>query len=63
VGFFLGFSYLFGVVLDFGVVAVYAGIVLYYVWATAVAAYGFRVGGWADRAAEMMDERGTTPDD
>jgi len=60
-GFFLGFSYLAGVVLGYGVVGVYAGVALYYVWATAVAGYGFRFGGWATRAAEMMDARGSAP--
>ncbi len=60
VGFFLGFSYLASVTLDYGVVGVYAGIVLYYVWVAAVVAAGFRWGGWADRAARMMAERGTS---
>ena len=58
-GFLLGFSYLTSVVLDFGVVGIYAGIVLYYAWATVIVAAGFRWGGWADRAARMMKERGT----
>ncbi len=59
-GFMVGFSWLFGVYLGYRVVAVYAGILLYYVWATAVVGAGFYWGGWAPRAAKMMAERGST---
>ncbi len=57
VGFLLGFSYLASVVLGWGVVGVYAGIVLYYVWATLVVGWGFARGDWASRATAMMEER------
>jgi putative MATE family efflux protein len=56
-GFMLGFSYLAGVTLDYGLVGVYAGVVLSYVWWAVVVAAGFRYGDWADRAADMMAER------
>jgi hypothetical protein len=56
-------SYLTAVVLDWVVVGLYAGIFGYYTWSFLVVAVGFRYGGWADRATEMMAERGsTTPD-
>ena len=61
-GFYLGFSYLTAVVLDWGVTGFYAGIFGYYTWSLLVVAAGFRYGGWADRAAEMMAERAGTPD-
>ncbi|WP_459193233.1 MATE family efflux transporter [Halosimplex sp. J119] len=55
--FMVGFSYLFGVTLDYGLPAVYAGVVLSYVcWAVVVAA-GFLRGEWAETAASMMAER------
>ncbi|WP_368408865.1 MATE family efflux transporter [Halorussus limi] len=58
-GFMVGFSWLFGVYLGFGVEGVYAGIFLYFVWALLVVAAGFRWGGWAGKAAAMMEERGS----
>jgi Na+-driven multidrug efflux pump len=58
-GFMVGFAWLVGVHLDYGVVGVYAAVFLYYVWSLAVVAAGFRWGGWAGRAAEMMEERGS----
>ena len=42
-----------------GVVGVYTGIVLFYLWGALVVAYGFARGDWADRATAMMDERGS----
>ena len=57
--FLLGFSYLTSVVLGWGVVGVYAGIVVHYLWMLVVIARGFVYGGWAERAATMMDERGS----
>jgi MATE family multidrug resistance protein len=57
--FFLGFSYLASVVLGWGVVGVYVGVVLFYVWGALVVAAGFYWGGWAARATDMMEERGT----
>jgi len=62
-GFYLGFSAFASLVLDWGVVGIYAGIMLYYAWSFLVVAYGFRYGGWAGRAAAMMAERGTATDD
>jgi len=61
-GFYLGFSAVASLVLDWGVVGIYAGIMLYYAWSFLVVAYGVRYGG-ADRAAAMMAERGTAADD
>ncbi|WP_132059179.1 MATE family efflux transporter [Halorussus amylolyticus] len=58
-GFLVGFSWLVGVHLGYGVPGVYAGIFCYYVWALLVVGAGFRWGGWADRAAKMMEERGS----
>ena len=58
-GFMLGFSYLTGVVLGFGVIGVYAGIVLYNVWAAAIVGIQFYRGSWVDRATAMMEERGS----
>ncbi|WP_368409377.1 MATE family efflux transporter [Halorussus gelatinilyticus] len=58
-GFMVGFSWLFGVRLGFGVTGVYAGIFLYFVWALLVVAAGFQWGGWATKAAAMMEERGS----
>jgi len=58
-GFLLGFSYLASVVLGWGVVGVYAGVALQWVWALVVVAWGFARGDWASKAAEMMDARGS----
>lgn len=56
-GFMLGFAYLTGVTLGYGLPGVYVGIVLSYAWWALVVAAGFLWGGWADRAAELMAER------
>jgi len=61
-GFFLGFSYLASVVFGYGVVGVYAGVVLHYVWSMVVVAVGFHWGGWAGRAASMMEARSSADD-
>jgi Na+-driven multidrug efflux pump len=61
-GFMLGFSWLVAVHLGYGVVGVYAGIFLYFVWALLVVAAGFQWGGLAGRAVEMMEERGSVGD-
>jgi Na+-driven multidrug efflux pump len=62
-GFYLGLSSLTAVVLNWGIVGLYAGIFGYYTWSFVVVAAGFRYGGWADRATEMMAERGSTNSD
>ncbi|ACM55951.1 hypothetical protein Hlac_0347 [Halorubrum lacusprofundi ATCC 49239] len=48
----------------------YVGVSLAYAWMALVVTVGFRYSGWADRAAEMMAERGagdecdaSTPDE
>jgi Na+-driven multidrug efflux pump len=61
-GFMVGFTYLTGVVLDYGVVGAYAGIALSYVWMAGVVAVSFWRSDWATRAAAMMTERGSTYD-
>ncbi len=58
-GFMLGFSYLAAIVLDFGVIGVYAGIVLYNVWAATIVGAQFYRGTWVRRATAMMEERGS----
>jgi MATE family multidrug resistance protein len=62
-GFYLGASYLFGVVLDWGVTGAYVGILGYYAWAALVVVYGFQRGDWAARATDMMAQRGSAGDD
>jgi putative MATE family efflux protein len=61
-GFTLGFAYLFGVRLGFGLTGVYAGLVLTYAWWALAVAGGFLWGDWADKAAEMMAERADASD-
>jgi putative MATE family efflux protein len=61
-GFMLGFSYLTAVVLDFGLIGIYAGMVLTYVWWSLVVLAGFLWGDWAGKAEEMIAERATTSD-
>jgi putative MATE family efflux protein len=60
--FFLGFSYLSSVVFGWGVVGIYAGIVLYYVSALCIVVVGFQYGDWAARATDMMEDRGSLTD-
>jgi MATE family multidrug resistance protein len=55
--FYLGLSYVAGVVFELGLVGVYAGVAGYYTWSCLVVAVGFQYGGWAERAADMMDDR------
>ncbi|SFB70164.1 putative efflux protein, MATE family [Halobiforma haloterrestris] len=57
----VGVSYVFGIRLGYGLPAVYASIVVYYLWATIYVVVGFYRGGWVERTQSMMDERGTTP--
>ncbi|WP_436908351.1 MATE family efflux transporter [Halosimplex marinum] len=58
-GFLLGFGYLSSVVLGWGVLGIYAAVALQQFWALAVVTWGFARGGWAEKAAAMMDERGS----
>ncbi len=60
--FYVGFSYAAVSYLEWGVTGIAVGIVLNYVWALAIVVAGFRYGGWAEKAARMMDERGTATD-
>ncbi|WP_135828797.1 MATE family efflux transporter [Halorussus halobius] len=61
-GFTLGFSYLFGVVLDYGLWGVYVGLGLSYAWWAVGVAAGFWWGDWAEKAGEMMAERAEASD-
>ena len=53
----LGFSFLVGVILGYGILGVYIGLLLTFVWRASVVTVGFLRGGWADKAASMMAER------
>lgn len=57
--FFLGFSYLVGTILEYGVMGAYGGIVLMYMWWALLVSGSFVRGNWADRAVEMMESRRT----
>lgn len=57
--FFIGFSYLIGSVLDYGVVGAYGGIVLMYVWWALLVTGSFVRSDWAGRATAMMKDRRT----
>ncbi|MWG34890.1 MATE family efflux transporter [Halomarina oriensis] len=62
-GFMVGFTYLAGVVWDYGVLGAYAGLALSYVWMAFVVASSFHRGDWAGRATRMLADRGSTADD
>jgi len=55
--FMLGASYLLGITLGYGLLGVYAGLVLSYVCWAAIVAAGFLRGEWTERAASMISER------
>ena len=55
----LGLTYLLGVMLGWGALGAYVGIAATYLWMATVVAGGFHFSDWADRAAGMMEERGT----
>ncbi|WP_243637813.1 MATE family efflux transporter [Natrarchaeobius oligotrophus] len=55
--FMLAGSYLLAVTLGYGLVGVYAGIVLSYAARAAIVAAGFQWGGWEALAARMLSER------
>jgi putative MATE family efflux protein len=59
----LGGTYLAGEVLDVGIVAVYAVLILSYLWMVSLATVWFFKGDWEARASTMMDERGTSDSD
>ncbi|MFQ3319421.1 MAG: MATE family multidrug resistance protein [Natronomonas sp.] len=61
--FMLGFTYVVGVVLGYGAVGAYVGIGLTYVWMALVVVGCFHFGGWAERAASMLAERGSVQTD
>ena len=48
-----------GVVLGYGVAGAYLGLGLTCVWMALVVAVGFHAGRWADRAADMLQDRGS----
>jgi putative MATE family efflux protein len=61
-GLFLGLSWLLGRTLGLGPTGAYVGVSAAYAWMALVVAAGFRYSGWATRAADMMDARGSGPD-
>jgi Na+-driven multidrug efflux pump len=61
-GLFLGLSWLLGRTAGFGPPGAYVGVLAAYGWMALVVAVGFRYSGWASRAADMMDARGSAPD-
>jgi hypothetical protein len=60
-GLFLGLSWLLGRTAGLGPTGAYVGVSAAYVWMALVVAVGFRYTGWAGRAADMMDARGSGP--
>ena len=52
----LGFSYVTAVILGYGLVGAYAGIVLTHVCWAAIVVAGFRWSSWADTAAALIAE-------
>lgn len=58
--FMLGITWVFGVRFEFGVVAAYVGIVADYVWRNVVVYSYYAKGGWLERGADMMADRGST---
>lgn len=61
--FLLGFSYVVGIHLGYGLPAIYAAILLNYATWAAVVAIGFQWGSWADKAADLIDERAASEAD
>ncbi|SFR34138.1 MULTISPECIES: MATE family efflux transporter [Halorubrum] len=60
-GLFLGLSWLLGRTAGLGPAGAYVGVSAAYVWMALVVAAGFHYSGWATRAADMMDARGSGP--
>jgi putative MATE family efflux protein len=61
-GFMLGASYLLAIVLGWGVLGIYVGLVSNYLTWAVVAVVGFAWGDWAEQAAGMMAERAEISD-
>ena len=59
----LGGTYLFGVVLGYGVVAVYAAYLVSYLWMVALVTVWFLKGDWQARASSMIAARGSSSAD
>lgn len=60
--FLLGFSYVVGIMLGFGLPGIYAGILLNYLCWMVVVTIGFFRGGWMAKAASLIDERAEAAD-
>lgn len=58
--FLLGTTWVFGLHLKYGVMAAYAGIVADYTWRNVVLCAYYAWGGWLERGAGMMADRGST---
>jgi putative MATE family efflux protein len=56
----LGISYLFGIVLDYGLSGVYAGIISTHLFWVIIALVGIVYGDWAEKAETMIAERENT---
>ncbi|GAB3684611.1 MATE family efflux transporter [Salinarchaeum chitinilyticum] len=59
---YLGVSFVGGLALGFGPLAIYVAVASWHVWAFAIVFWGFARGDWAERAAAMMADRGTAVD-
>lgn len=59
--FLIGFSYVFGVVLGFGLPGVFAGLLLNFLWWSVVVTAGFVWGDWVERADALIAERAAGP--
>lgn len=57
--FLLGISYVFGLRLEYGVVAAYVAIVADYVWRNLLVGAVYYWRNWLERGAEMMADRGS----
>ncbi|MDQ2051906.1 MATE family efflux transporter [Natronolimnohabitans sp. A-GB9] len=57
--FLLGTTYLFGVHLEYGVVAAYVAVVADFAWRNVVVSAVYLRGNWLERGTEMMHERGS----
>ncbi|RQG87915.1 MATE family efflux transporter [Natrarchaeobius halalkaliphilus] len=62
-GMLLGVTYVFGIQLEYGVVAAYVAIVADFLWRNVVVCTTFVRQSWLERGATMMSERGSAPAD